>query len=161
MSDQVQPHRRTPSALRFMSRGLMRSARMPGVPMSMPPLTERWIGLRLSHEQCRALAELTGGTDLVRVAPILIPQIIGFRLQMCLLTRRTFPFPIWNALQVRSRLVQIHPIEVDGRMAKLRFSFAHLRAQAGHVSVHELVRGVSTQRAGGIAPAGITVAMKR
>src|SRR6185369_10158497 len=39
-------------------------------------------------------------------APVLFPQVVGFRLQMALLTHPAYPLPIWTALQVRNRLVR-------------------------------------------------------
>lgn len=49
---------------------------------------------------------------------IVWPQVWGFRLQMALLTDRTFPLPIWSALQVRNRLLQHAPVSANGRCAR-------------------------------------------
>lgn len=38
--------------------------------------------------------------------PVLFPHVFGFRLMMALLTERKHPLPIWNALQIRNRLMQ-------------------------------------------------------
>jgi hypothetical protein len=47
--------------------------------------------------------------------PILLPQIVGFRLNMAILTHPRFPLPIWRALQVRNRIKQHAPLPRDGR----------------------------------------------
>ena len=44
---------------------------------------------------------------------LLYPLVIGFRLQMALLTHRAFPFPIWGALQIRNHVVLHRPFSRD------------------------------------------------
>lgn len=109
----LERHRKAPSALAFMSRAFLPS---PGLAQSgaVPRITQRWEGLRIDAdhltEYCRA-----SGLPEQRYASILYPHVIGFRLQMALLTHRAFPLPVWNALQIRNRLVQHRHIGVGER----------------------------------------------
>ncbi len=41
--------------------------------------------------------------------PLLYPLVLGFRLQMVLLTHPAFPFRIWNALQIRNHVTLHRP----------------------------------------------------
>ncbi len=75
-----------PSAALFMARAFLPSR---GNPAAVPALALRWRGLALD-----------------RTASVLWPHAAGFALHMALLTRRDYPLPIWNALQVRNRLVR-------------------------------------------------------
>ncbi len=74
---------RAPLAPRFLLRAI-RAAR--GRVDPYPRLVARWTG-----------------TDDNGAVPVLFPHGCGFRLQMCLLTHRAFPLPIWWALQFRNR----------------------------------------------------------
>lgn len=99
MSGIVEVHRRAPSALAFMSRALARFPRLATRPRFVP-IVERWVEVKSASDHERRFRETTGldGTS------ILYPQVLGFRLQMALLTHPSFPLPIWNALQIRNRL---------------------------------------------------------
>ncbi len=104
----VQRHRKAPSALAFMPRAFLPA---PGLAQSsaVPRITQRWEGLRIDAEHLKAFCRATGLPE-HRYASILYPHVIGFRLQMALLTHRAFPLPVWIALQIRNRLVQHRPI---------------------------------------------------
>jgi hypothetical protein len=106
-------HERPPSALAYMARALRQRAPAPGAPVRFGPIREQWTHFRLTAAHARLLAELTAAGEQRPVAPILIPQILGFRLTMSVLTRPEFPMPIWHALQIRNRLSQSRPIEID------------------------------------------------
>ena len=104
----VERHRRPPSALHFMSRALLGSRRLPKQP-EFPPIVERWEGVRIgtSHETRFRQATGLDGTS------ILYPHVLGFRLQMAMLTHPAFPLPIWNTLQIRNRLISHRPLRRD------------------------------------------------
>ena len=70
----------------------------------IPALVLRWSGLRIEQGQREALARLTGLADSPGLE-LLLPHVIGFPLTMAMLTHRSYPLPIWNALQIRNRLV--------------------------------------------------------
>ena len=103
-------YRSKPSALAYMARAVLPS-RAKRRPLAAPELVLRWRGVR------PALAELE---------PLLYFQVVGFRLQMALLTHPAFPVPIWRMLQVRNRLVQHRPLpcsasaDLEARLAELR-----------------------------------------
>lgn len=107
----LERHRKAPSAFTFMPRAFLPS---PGLGKSgaIPQITQRWDGLRIEanhlNEFCRA-SDLSEQSD----ASILYPHVIGFRLQMALLTHRAFPLPVWNMLQIRNRLVRHRHLRVD------------------------------------------------
>jgi hypothetical protein len=106
-------HERPPSALAYMARALRQREPVPGSLIRFGSMREKWMKFRLTAAQCRLLAELAAGGEQRPVASILIPQILGFRLTMSVLTRPEFPLPIWNALQIRNRLSQVRPFEID------------------------------------------------
>ena len=107
----IATHRHAPSALAFMARALLPS---PGLPREggFPELVERWPALRIDPEHLAAYRQATG-IDSADEIDVLYPHVLGFRLQMALLTRRAFPLPIWNALQIRNRLVRHRRIPLD------------------------------------------------
>ena len=99
----LETHEHAPSALAFMSRAFRSS---PGwhEGMSFPHIVERWQGLRIDAGHLSAFRKATGSGDDDAVS-VLYPHVLGFRLHMALLTHPAFPLPIWNALQIRNRLV--------------------------------------------------------
>lgn len=100
---------RTPSALAFMARAIL-TPRRGGLRPALPTLGASWRGHAVAGAPLEDFLALTGlrGHPLW---PLLYPHVIGFRLQMAVLTARAFPLPIWNALQIRNRLVLHRPIE--------------------------------------------------
>ena len=70
-----------------------------------PALGAAWRGHRVQGWRLEAFFALTGLAGHPSW-PLLYPHAVAFRLQMSVLTQRAFPLPIWNALQVRNRLVQ-------------------------------------------------------
>jgi hypothetical protein len=96
-----------------MARALRQSPPAAGSLIRFGLIREQWTNFRLTAAQARLLAKLTAVGEQRPVASILIPQILGFRLTMSVLTRPEFPLPIWNALQIRNRLSQIRTIEMD------------------------------------------------
>ena len=99
-------HRRPPSALAFMARAFLRSPRPPTEPQ-FPQLIERWSVLRIGGAHEARFREATGRD----AECVLYPHVLGFRLQLALLTHFAFPLPLWNALQIRNRLVSHRPLD--------------------------------------------------
>lgn len=100
----LEQHSRAPSALAFMARAFIPS---PGLAKdgTIPRLVERWAGLRIEPAHLAAFHRATGLPE-ERGASVLYPHVFGFRLHMALLTHRAFPLPIWNALQIRNRMIR-------------------------------------------------------
>jgi len=100
----VEQHKRAPSAFAFMaraflpSRGLARDG-------ALPSIVQRWEGLRIEADHLVQFHRASGLAEEDGVS-VLYPHVLGFRLQMALLTHRAYPLPIWNALQIRNRLVR-------------------------------------------------------
>ncbi len=109
----VERHRKTPSALAFMPRAFLPAAGL-AESGAVPRITQRWEGLRIDAEHLKAFCRATGLPE-HGYASILYPHVIGFRLQMALLTHRAFPLPVWIALQIRNRLVQHRHLRVGER----------------------------------------------
>lgn len=100
-------YRRRPSAVAYMARAFLPSANWPpGAPL--PPIAASWSGVRLSGRHEDAFRRATG----LDGHSVLYPHALGFRLQMAVLTSRTFPLPVWNALQIRNRLTLHHPLDL-------------------------------------------------
>jgi acyl dehydratase len=98
-------YHRQPSALAYMARALLPSAtRQASEPL--PPVAATWSGVRLATRHQETFRKATGLDGL----SVLYPHVLGFRLQMAVLTSRAFPLPIWNALQVRNRLTLHRPL---------------------------------------------------
>ena len=99
----LEHHDRAPSAAAFMARALLPS---PGQSEDggFPRIVQRWTGLRIDPSHHAAFHRATGLGDEQGIS-VLYPHVLGFRLQMALLTHRAFPLPIWRALQIRNRLV--------------------------------------------------------
>lgn len=107
----VESYQRAPSALRFMARAFRRSTGLaPGG--IVPPLAVQWNGMRLGAANLERFCRETG-LGAAEGVPVLLPQAVGFRLQMALLTHPAYPLPIWTALQVRNRLVRHARFEAD------------------------------------------------
>ena len=108
----VTRHERPPAACAYMTRALRHRGPAMGSLVRFGSIRIRWTNFRVTPAQTRLLAELTDTGGQRPVASILVPQIMGFRLAMSVLTRPQFPLPIWNALQIRNRLSQTRPIEI-------------------------------------------------
>jgi len=100
----VEQYRSAPFAPAFMARALLPS-RAPAQGEGFPQLVLRWSGLRIAPHHWAAFCAATGAREAEEV-PVLYPHVLGFRLQMALLTHPAFPPPIWRALQIRNRLVR-------------------------------------------------------
>lgn len=100
----VRRYARRPSAVAFMTSAFLPS---PGLKTDagLPSMTLTWNGLRFSPNDLAAFEAATG-LPAANGISALYPHVVGFRLQMALLTHPAFPLPIWNALQIRNRLVQ-------------------------------------------------------
>lgn len=112
-------YRSRPSALAYMSRAML-SGRRARPTLRLPELIVRWRDVRAVSrdvDEVCALAEQARSDFL----PFLYFHIVGFRLQMALLTHPAFPVPIWRMLQVRNSLVQRVPVH---RSASVDFELA-------------------------------------
>lgn len=105
-------HERPPSTIAYMARALRQRSPPPGSLVRFGPIRERWTNFRVTPAQTRLLGELTDTGGQRPVPSILVPQILGFRLTMSVLTRPEFPLPIWNALQICNRLSQTRSIGI-------------------------------------------------
>src|ERR1039458_2972715 len=111
VEETVQHHKRAPSALVFMARAFRPSAGL-ARDGCFPHLTQRWAGMRFEPGHLAAFQRATGLTVEDGVS-LLYPHVLGFRLQMAVLTHLAFPLPIWTALQIRNRLVRHRPLDLD------------------------------------------------
>lgn len=100
----LESYRETPSAPRFMARAFRRSRGLPAG-STIPPIEIEWTGWRLEPAQLDAFWASTG-LCADEGMPVLFPHVVGFRLQMALLTHPAYPLPVWTVLQVRNRLVR-------------------------------------------------------
>lgn len=100
-----------PRAVRFMARAFLPSRGL-GRDGSLPSLLLRWKDLRISRKHLEGFRALTRGCAEEGVT-VLYPHVLGFRLQMALLTHRRFPLPIWGALQIRNSLRLHQRLEID------------------------------------------------
>ena len=118
----VEQHGQRPSALAYMARAFLPSTGLRGG-REFPPIVERWRGLRIAPDHVARFREATG----LDVGSVLYPHVLGFRLQMAMLTHTAFPLPIWNALQIRNHLVRHRrlaigaTVELETRVGAHRF----------------------------------------
>jgi hypothetical protein len=86
----------------------------PGFPAGAgaPHIAASWRGHRIDPAHLRSFLGLTG-LGLTRGLPVLYPHVLGFPLQMSVLTHPAFPVPIWKVLQVRNHLFQHRRIPPD------------------------------------------------
>lgn len=113
-----------PSATAYMLGALLRGPGPRRIP-SFPGLQARWQGFTIRPDQHAAVRRVTGlepGSGL----DVLLPQVIGFRALMALLTHRAVPLPIWRVLQVRSELL-LHRSLPAGAGLELRAGVATQR----------------------------------
>ncbi|MBI3149725.1 MAG: acyl dehydratase [Betaproteobacteria bacterium] len=104
----VREYDRPPSAKLFMARAMVPKRR----PLALPQLELRLAPAPVPARDYADYLALTGLAD-GALLPLTWPQVWGFRLQMAMLTDRSFPLPIWSALQVRNCLVQHAPLSRD------------------------------------------------
>lgn len=110
----LERHTRAPSALAFMARAFLPSPGL-GPGGAVPAIVQRWEGLRIEARHLAAFRLASGLPDEDGVS-VLYPHVLGFRLQMVLLTHRAYPLPIWNALQIRNRLVRHRRLRAGERL---------------------------------------------
>lgn len=101
--------RRAPSAIAFMARAIL-TPRRRGLQAETPSLAAAWRGHRIGSGQLEEFLSLTGLAG-HPAWPLLYAHVVGFRLQMVVLTGRRFQLPIWNSLQIRNHLVLHQPFD--------------------------------------------------
>jgi hypothetical protein len=110
----LERHDKAPSALAYMARAFLPSPGLaPG--SALPDIVQRWEGLRIDAAHLAAFHRASGLFEEDGVS-VLYPHVLGFRLQMALLTHRAYPLPIWNALQIRNRLIRHRRFRPGERM---------------------------------------------
>lgn len=114
-----------PFAPVFMARAMLVPWR-PGLTGSVQPLAATWRGHRVGGAPLDAFLALTG-LEGHPLWSLLYPHVLGFRLQMTLLTDLAFPFPIWGSLQVRNHLV-LHQPFAPGELLDLGARVVQARA---------------------------------
>jgi len=77
-----------------------------------PALSARWLRHRIDRTHLDRFLALTG-LRCDGAVPLLYPHVLGFPLQMVVLTHPRFPVPIWRVLQIRNHLKQHRPIARD------------------------------------------------
>ncbi|MBI5070447.1 MAG: MaoC family dehydratase [Deltaproteobacteria bacterium] len=109
------PFSRRPSALRYMARAFV--TRHPGLARAggFPPLAATWRGPLLGA-RARDEALALCGPGAAAGLPLLLPQLVGLRLQMAVLTHPSFPLPVWRSLQIRNRLHLLRPIPAESEV---------------------------------------------
>ena len=98
----LERYSKPPSAIGFMARAFLPSAGFTEGSV-IPPIVQRWGGVRIEENHLGAFRQASG-LHKRDGACVLYPHVLGFRLQMALLTHRAFPLPIWGVLQIRNRL---------------------------------------------------------
>jgi hypothetical protein len=100
-----------PSTMAFMLRACYPS---PGLSHAsgFPPIRAKWQQFRVEHKHLSLFLHLTG-LRADQGLPLLYPHVLGFPLQMVILTHPAHPLPIWNSLQIRNHMIQHQTIAVD------------------------------------------------
>jgi len=125
----LERHKKAPSAFAFMARAFLPSPGLvPGA--AVPDIVQRWEGLRIETDHLAAFRRASGLFEEEGVS-ILYPHVLGFRLQMALLTHRAYPLPVWNALQIRNRLVRHRRFRPGERLDLETRVGAHRRVEKG------------------------------
>lgn len=137
--DTLLRHRAPPSALAFMTPALLRGDRhRRGQTVVFPALRLRWDGFATSAADLAALRRLTRLPDDARLA-LLATHVTGFRALMRILTHRSFPLPIWRALQVRNRIVLHRPASGAGAVLEARVDGQRTLEKGAEVDVRSVV----------------------
>lgn len=103
-----------PSAFAYMARACVPS---PGFKtgVGVPHIGAQWLNATVPS---RAVADFSRLTNLASdgTLPTLFLQTWTFRLQMAVLTHRSFPLPVWGALQIRNHLTQHRPVQTEASL---------------------------------------------
>jgi hypothetical protein len=94
----------------------------------LPELHATWTGFRIETKALAEIQEVAGAEHRLPAdkMALLAPHVVGFRLLMAMLTHRSWPLPIWKALQVRNRLTLHRPLR-DGEVLPLTARMAAWR----------------------------------
>lgn len=112
MSSSIETYAAPPSALRYMLQACWPSSGW-HANRAFPDLCLTWRGFRIETDTMRNLQRISGNTGLSAGSPLslLVPHVAGFRLLMAMLFHRSWPLPVWGALQVRNRLLLHRPLQ--------------------------------------------------
>jgi len=130
---------RRPSTAAFMLRACYPS---PGLHRTggFRPIKAIWRQCRLDRKHLAAFLELTG-LSADQGLPVLYPHVLGFPLQMAILTHQAHPLPIWNSLQTRNHLLQHQPISADAALdLETRVAGQRILEKGAEVDLHTSVR---------------------
>lgn len=124
-----------PCALRYMTFAFWPSPGLrPNAPF--PAIVARWRGYRPAARDVDRFCALSG-VPASEELPFLFPHVIGFRLQMALLTHPAFPVPIWRMLQIRNHLRQHRAIRRNAALELEASVASHRVMEKGlEVDVH-------------------------
>jgi hypothetical protein len=113
MSMRTETFTAPPSALRYMLQAFRPKPRWDSS-RGIPALCITWRGFLFARDALHSIGNITGNEDAAPggVLSLLAPHILGFRLLMAMLTHPLWPLPIWQALQVRNRLMLRGPIQI-------------------------------------------------
>jgi hypothetical protein len=100
-----------PSTVAYMVRAFYPS---PGLRKAgrFPLLRATWRRHRVDPRHLGGFLRLTGLRG-EKDLPLIYPLVVGFPLQMAILTHPAFPVPIWGALQIRNHVLQHRPISAE------------------------------------------------
>lgn len=131
---------RKPSTLAFMLRAFYPSPGLRRV-RQFPALRAEWRGQRLARGPVTTFVELTGLDPAHPGFALLHPHVVGFPLQMVILTHPAFPVPIWNVLQIRNHLLVHRRPAADSELDwETRVAGQRLLEKGAEVDLHTSVR---------------------
>ena len=128
-----------PSTAAFMLRALYPS---PGLKKTdgFKPLSAHWPQCRIQRKHLSSFLQLTG-LQAEDGLPMLYPHVLGFPLQMAILTHPAHPLPIWSSLQIRNSLLQHHAIEAGALLdLETRVAGQRILEKGAEVDLHTSVR---------------------
>jgi hypothetical protein len=129
-----------PSVAAYMARAFLPSPGL-GPGATVPSFVARWPAARIDRRRLRSFLAMTGLSAEDGV-PLLYPHVFAFPLLMALLTRRAYPLPIWNALQIRNQLLGRRRITVDEPLdLETRVAGQRVLAKGIEVDLHTTLSG--------------------
>lgn len=82
--------------------------------LGFPTFSFIWRDYRIGADLLRELQRLAGGDDVATTDRLLLlaPHVTGFRLTLAMLMHPDWPLPIWQALQLRNRLIRSGDLKI-------------------------------------------------